>query len=100
MTNPFYKTGQWKRKRITTFKRDKYQCQECKRYGKSREANTVHHIHPLRDRPELRLTDWNLISLCNKCHEKMHDRTTDELTAIGMQWVERVERVIRYGGKS
>ncbi|WP_445662125.1 HNH endonuclease [Bacillus sp. FSL R12-0069] len=55
MTN-FYKTKRWKNKRINVLKRDSYQCQECKRYGKNKEATTVHHIHPLRNRPELRLT--------------------------------------------
>ncbi|MGG2091910.1 HNH endonuclease [Bacillus sp. S13(2024)] len=50
-------------------------------------------MHPLSNRPELRLTTWNLISLCNKCHEKMHDRVTDELTGLGKQWQERVERM-------
>ncbi|MGG2131940.1 MULTISPECIES: HNH endonuclease [unclassified Bacillus (in: firmicutes)] len=74
-------------------KRDEYRCQECKRYGRNKEATTVHHIHPLSNRPELRLTTWNLISLCNKCHEKMHDRVTDELTGLGKQWQERVERM-------
>lgn len=93
MTN-FYKTKRWKGKRATVLRRDQYQCQECKRYGKNQEATTVHHIHPLRNRPELRLTTSNLVSLCGRCHDKMHDRVSDELTALGMQWVERRERLI------
>jgi 5-methylcytosine-specific restriction enzyme A len=92
MTN-FYKTSRWKGKRITILKRDEYKCQECMRYGKSKEATTVHHINPLKIRPDLRLESWNLVSLCGKCHEKMHDRLTDELTDLGNQWVERVNRL-------
>jgi 5-methylcytosine-specific restriction enzyme A len=92
MTN-FYKTARWKSKREKILKRDEYQCQECKRYGKNKDATTVHHIQPLRNRPDLRLTTWNLVSLCGKCHEKMHDRLTDELTDVGKQWVERAERM-------
>jgi 5-methylcytosine-specific restriction enzyme A len=92
MTN-FYKSTHWKSKRKKVLKRDEYRCQECKRYGKSREATTVHHINPLLVRPELRLESWNLISLCGKCHDKMHDRSNDELTELGEQWRERVERM-------
>ncbi|PGT77313.1 restriction endonuclease [Bacillus cereus] len=96
MTN-FYKTKRWKNKRTTVLKRDTYQCQECKRYGKNKEATTVHHIYPLRNRPELRLTTDNLVSLCGRCHDKMHDRVSDELTELGMQWVERMERMRENG---
>ena len=78
-----YKTRRWINKRITILKRDQYQCQECKRYGKNTEAQTVHHANPLRERPDIWLESWNLVSLCNKCHEKMHDRTSDELTELG-----------------
>ncbi|MBZ4221923.1 HNH endonuclease [Bacillus wiedmannii] len=98
MTN-FYKTKRWKNKRINVLKRDSYQCQECKRYGKNKEATTVHHIHPLRNRPELRLTSSNLVSLCGRCHDKMHDRISDELTELGKQWIERMERMSTVGTK-
>lgn len=89
----FYKTTRWKSKRLKVLKRDEYRCQECKRYGKTAAATTVHHINPLRIRPDLRLESWNLVSLCGECHGKMHDRITDELTELGMQWVERAERM-------
>jgi 5-methylcytosine-specific restriction enzyme A len=71
-------------------KRDEYRCQECKRYGKNIEATTVHHINPLLERPDLRLVTKNLLSLCGTCHDKMHDRITDRLTALGEQWRERM----------
>lgn len=92
MTVSFYTTSRWKHKRKTILRRDQYQCQECKRYGKTTEATTVHHVIPRLDQPELRLSDSNLISLCGKCHDKMHDRNTNELTELGRQWVERTER--------
>lgn len=85
----FYKTTNWKSKREKILKRDKYLCQECKRYGTRKEATTVHHINPLKERPDLRLTAWNLISFCGACHGKMHNRETDELTILGEQWRER-----------
>lgn len=92
MTN-FYKTKRWKSKREKILKRDEYRCQQCKRYGKTTAATTVHHINPLRSRPDLRLITWNLVSLCGMCHDKMHNRTNDELTTLGEQWRERAERM-------
>ena len=71
-SNPFYLTPKWQRKRAAILRRDKYQCQECKRYGRMREAKTVHHIKHLEDDPELALEDSNLISLCYACHNKAH----------------------------
>nr|WP_275887245.1 HNH endonuclease [Lysinibacillus fusiformis] len=71
-------------------KRDQYECRECKRYGRNRIANTVHHCNPLETYPELSLISWNLVSLCGKCHDAMHDRTNDTLTVLGEYWREKV----------
>ncbi|MBQ6815580.1 MAG: HNH endonuclease [Lachnospiraceae bacterium] len=68
----FYLTKTWKRKRKAILKRDGYLCKECKRYGRRREATTVHHIKHLDEYPELALTPSNLISLCSDCHNKAH----------------------------
>lgn len=95
MTNPFYKSAKWERKRAAILKRDEYLCQECKRYNKSTEANVVHHIFPLEQYPEYALENWNLISLCHQCHECMHERYTGKLSPLGMQWVDRVS--LKYG---
>ena len=85
-----YKDGRWKRKRKVILKRDDYLCRECKRYGRTTPATTVHHIYPAEQYPEWRLMSWNLISLCHECHNKMHDRNTGELSELGRRWVERV----------
>lgn len=68
----FYHTTAWKHKRKKILKRDHNSCQRCRQEGRYTRAVTVHHIKHLKDVPELALTDDNLISLCNKCHEKMH----------------------------
>ena len=78
-----YKGKRWKQKREHILKRDDYQCQECRRYGKRVDANTVHHIYPVAEYPEYVYSNWNLISLCEDCHNGMHDRTTNALTAKG-----------------
>ncbi|MFU1797475.1 HNH endonuclease [Paenibacillus azoreducens] len=86
----FYKSTSWKRKRKKILRRDEYACQESRRYGKTEPATTVHHIYPLEFYPELALADWNLVSLCDKQHNAMHDRVTHEITELGKQWQERV----------
>ena len=67
-----YKSGKWKRKRRSILKRDKFLCQECKKYGRRRDAQTVHHIKAVELFPELAFVGNNLISLCNACHNKAH----------------------------
>lgn len=90
----FYKSGKWKKKRENILRRDKYQCRECKRYGKTTLATIVHHIFPLEFFPELKLVNENLISLCSKCHERMHIRNSHELTELGKAWMKRVEKLL------
>ena len=68
----FYKSKAWEHKRAAILRRDGYRCRECRRYGRNREAQTVHHIVHLEDDPSLAMDNSNLISLCNACHNKAH----------------------------
>ena len=68
----FYKRKEWKRKREQILRRDNYECQKCKQEGRYSRAECVHHIHHIEDRPDLALVDWNLVSLCNNCHNQEH----------------------------
>ncbi len=88
--NPFYKTVKWIKKRGKVLRRDNYECRECKRYGKTTPADTVHHIYPLEFYPLLRLVTINLLSLCNTCHNKMHDRKTNNITKLGIAWQRKI----------
>ena len=56
----FYTSSAWKAKRAAILSRDGYQCQRCKRYGRLREATTVHHIKHYDEYPELALESDNL----------------------------------------
>lgn len=62
----------WKNKREKILKRDNYICQICKMYGKTTQAKIVHHIKSFDDYPDLAFDDNNLLSLCEKCHNKIH----------------------------
>lgn len=70
----FRRTYAWKHKSETIRARDRWECQDCKARGRYAPATAVHHIKPLSVSPELALTDSNLISLCNECHERRHGR--------------------------
>ena len=74
----FYKTKQWKHMRAAVLRRDGYRCQICKRYGRIRQASTVHHKKHLDEYPELALDPDNLISVCAECHNRLHPEKTAE----------------------
>lgn len=85
----FYSSYGWKNKRPNILKRDGYQCKQCSRYGKVTEANTIHHIQPLEVRPDLKLNSHNLISLCQPCHEAMHNKYNSKLSKLGEELKQR-----------
>lgn len=65
----------WREK---VLKREKYLCQECRRYGRTDKdglpvaATTAHHIKHRDKHPELAYTVSNGMALCSACHNKMH----------------------------
>lgn len=90
--DPFYKSARWKRTRERILRRDKYMCQISKRYGKLVQADTVHHIWPRDLFPEYSFEDWNLISLSNAEHNRLHNRDNDDLTEAGKELLRRTAR--------
>lgn len=70
--DPFYTSRRWQTVRGRALRRDKFLCQECKRYGRKRQATTVHHIQHRDAHPELQYQLDNLVSLCDACHNKAH----------------------------
>jgi len=77
-TRKFYKSKEWLRKRREILRRDNNECQKCKRSGRYSKAKTVHHKKHLKDRPDLALTDSNLESLCDPCHNEEHPEKLQE----------------------
>ena len=81
-TDPFYGSDRWKRARAKALRRDGYFCVPCRKAGRTITlkngmrvpvpATMVHHIKPIRERPDLQLTLSNLISLCDSCHDEAH----------------------------
>ena len=84
------KNQRWQRLRMRALRRDGYQCQEAKRFGKIEAAQVVHHAWPAEDYPEYAYCLWNLVSLSAAAHDAMHDRRTRKLTALGESWRRRV----------
>lgn len=85
-TEILYKTREWQELREKILSRDHYECQRCNGHNdlgkpiktvRLTRANTVHHIQEVRDRPDLMVEESNLISLCHKCHDLVHDRTVE-----------------------
>lgn len=56
----------WRHKRKAILERDGHRCAFC-----GSDAVVVHHIFPLDDHPEFCFEDWNLISLCKSCHNRI-----------------------------
>lgn len=83
-TNKFYNSTDWEIIREEALKRDKRKCQFfCGNWNdgvhfpehiKLINADTVHHIIPIKQRPDLALDINNLVSLSFEAHEIIEDR--------------------------
>lgn len=59
---------------MRALKRDHFECVICKAQGKYHQAENVHHIQELKERPDLALDYDNIECICIRCHNKIHDR--------------------------
>jgi 5-methylcytosine-specific restriction endonuclease McrA len=92
MENNFYTSTRWRHLREVILRRDGYQCQLSKRYGKFVPAENVHHIFPREEFPEYTWESWNLISLSHDQHMAMHVATTGELSDEGIALLRKTAR--------
>ena len=63
----------WQRFRVGKLKREPL-CAYCLELGVTKTATEVHHVIPVRERLDLRLSDGNTISLCKRCHDSTAQR--------------------------
>lgn len=89
----FYKTNKWVALRNTALIRDKYKCQCCLANNKQVNATCVHHVFPIERFPQYSYELWNLMSLCDKCHDEMHNHYTGELSKKGMLFLRSLAAV-------
>jgi 5-methylcytosine-specific restriction endonuclease McrA len=78
----FYKSRAWLELRASVMDQYHNECYNCRKKGKITQAQTVHHVNHVKDRPDLALTQYiiteqgekkaNLIPLCNACHNLEH----------------------------
>ncbi len=85
----FYTSPQWKQARARVLKDQRRRCWDCahKSPARVRRGVTVHHVIPLRERPDLALSDTddkgniNLVCLCASCHWDRHHQRKPEINA-------------------
>lgn len=80
----FYKSKEWIELRQEVLYECHYECQECLKRGRYTRADCVHHINEVKNRPDLALSKFytdtegstkkNLMPLCNRCHNDIHDK--------------------------
>jgi len=79
----FYISKEWLVTRETIKARDKGLCKLCLSKGNIKYMNTVHHIEELKDCWDKRLDPRNLISLCESCHQEVHNQY--KMNKLGLQ---------------
>jgi len=78
----FYVSKYWLRLRKEVLEEYKHECQQCKARGYYTRATHVHHVQHVTSHPRLALSKYyvfrgktyrNLIPLCHRCHEEIHN---------------------------
>lgn len=78
-TDRFYWSKEWRKVREIVLDRDCHECVLCRAKGKvSMGRLVIHHIIPLRARWDLRTSESNLVALCHRCHDLVHDQGTSK----------------------
>ena len=69
----FYHSREWKRVREIVLIRDNYLCQHCLKENNIKAAEIVHHMVEIKTDWSKRLIIKNMVSLCNSCHNQLHN---------------------------
>lgn len=86
------KRKRWEKLRAWILRRDMFLDQEALRYGRRIDGNHVHHIFPREYFPEYAWEPWNLITVSQATHNKLHDRTGHKLSEKGWDLLIRTAR--------
>ncbi len=70
----FYSSSKWKRVCRSVWTRDNSSCRHCGQKHTPGRRFEVHHVGSVRDFPDLRLSEDNLVLLCNPCHRLVHSK--------------------------
>lgn len=84
----FYTSRVWKDLREKILKSQKHRCWDCMHKSPARitYGRNVHHVNPVRERPDLALSEFdefgkrNLVCLCDSCHWERHHKRQQILT--------------------
>lgn len=68
----------WQRKRLEIMERDEFKCRMC---GDNETTLNVHHKHYHKGHMPWEYEEWELVTLCEPCHENMHE-TNDAAKTI------------------
>lgn len=92
-----YNSKRWQKKRLHILKRDGWIDQVRLKEGVKIGATLVHHILPAQDYPEYEWSDWNLVSISDATHRRLHDKFTKKLTKEGQElaWMTAYEQGIQ-----
>lgn len=86
-----YQSYKWQKKSKHILKLDRGQDRVAALFGKNLEATIVHHIYPAKEYPEYAWSDWNLISVSVRTHNKLENRKTGELSELGL-WLKSITK--------
>lgn len=95
-----YGSGKWKKKREHILKLDGYKDRIELLYGRTIEAQIVHHIYPAKEYPQWQWCDWNLISVSKATHNRLENRITGKLTELGQALQDRTIPFVDWRKKS
>lgn len=68
------------------------------KYHRAVPADTVHHIQPAAEKPDLFYSDWNLIPVSRQSHEEIHNRYKQERQADVMEELQRYKHAFEADG--
>ena len=77
----FYSSSQWQKARDRYLKKNPL-CEICEKKGRTKAAEVVHHKVEVKENFSKRLDIDNLMSLCKKCHQEVHQTKNDTKVII------------------